>query len=186
MKFRDILEAKTITIYHGDNYGTKKLEPKYMFQENSNNQEGVGIYFGNIETAKSYGKNIVSTEINPKNFVNSREPISKVVSDSVLRKFLKEISKLDIEEFYYLITDYGIEVKEPEDVTDKHITEFVQYIKNEEVRNFQITFCENFGVIDFVNLWNKIIKIHGTYFKQPSDTWYAIINTNYNLKNINI
>lgn len=31
---------KPITVYHGDNFGTTKLEPKWMLHKESNNQEG--------------------------------------------------------------------------------------------------------------------------------------------------
>ena len=55
-----------IKIYHGDNYNTNKLSPKLM--NSGNNQEGIGIYFGDLETAQFYGNNIVNIEINENNF----------------------------------------------------------------------------------------------------------------------
>lgn len=42
--FREWLrEANTlITVYHGDNFGTAKIDPKWMLHADSNNQEGAG------------------------------------------------------------------------------------------------------------------------------------------------
>ena len=55
----------------------------------------------------------------------------------------------------------------------------------EEVRNFQITMAQEFGVVDFVEAWNKIIKIPGTFQEQGGDEiWYAIIDTTINLKKL--
>jgi len=68
MKFKEFINeaSNMVTIYHGDNYGTKKLDPKLM--NNGNNQEGIGIYFGTLDVAEDYGKNIVQVTVNKKDF----------------------------------------------------------------------------------------------------------------------
>jgi hypothetical protein len=43
MKFSEFINESKSTIFHGDDFGTKKLEPKLM--NNGNNQEGVGGVF---------------------------------------------------------------------------------------------------------------------------------------------
>jgi len=175
-KFLESLhESKTI-IYHGDNHNTTKLDPALM--NNGNNQEGIGIYFGSLETAKSYGKNIVKLEIQNKDFINARESISKHLKSKVYNLLIK-LHKLDTEILYYDCTDWGIEVQEPEDVQDYHIKELTNYLKDEEVRNFQIDYANKFGVQNFVKIWNEVFpNIHGTYYKQYNDElWYAVINT---------
>jgi len=42
MKFKEFINESTEITYHGDDFGTKKLEAKLM--NNGNNQEGIGIY----------------------------------------------------------------------------------------------------------------------------------------------
>ena len=178
-KFRDYIN-ESITIYHGDNHNTTKLDSKLM--NNGNNQEGIGIYFGSLETAESYGKNIVYLEINPKNFIESREPVKKHLR-SKLQDILVELHNLDPEPLYYDCTDWGMEVSSPEDIEPYHLAQLAKNIENEEVRNFQIDMAEKFSVENFVKIWNKIYpNIYGTYHVQPNDTWYAVINTKLKLK----
>ena len=173
-KFKNYLIEKKITVYHGDRHNTKKLDVKLM--NNGNNQEGIGIYFSdNIEDTKTYGKDVVSASINTNNFINSHDDIA-VIGNSKIEKILKDLFKLDEEEFYYLITDYGVEVHNPEDVNENYIKELVNLIKNEEVRNFQIDLSDRFGVKQFVDIWNKITKIDGTFQKQNGSVWYSVIN----------
>lgn len=35
-------ESNNISVYHGDDFNTTKLDPKWMLHKDSNNQEGVG------------------------------------------------------------------------------------------------------------------------------------------------
>lgn len=189
-KFKDFIsEGKLELIYHGDNYATKKLIPKLMLQDSSNAQEGVGIYFSNlIKTAENYGKDIISIEVDTKKLVPSRGYTEDYITKTKIIKLLKEIKKgmdrNDPEEFYYFITDY-VEVYEPEDVDDSHLAELARMLGNDQVRNFQITLAELAGVEDFVDVWNKIIKIDGTYDKVSSEeTWYAIINPKYKVNKV--
>ena len=185
MSFKQYLNESKITVYHGDNYGTKKLDPKLM--NNGNNQEGIGIYFGDYETAEKYGKFIVSAEINPKMFMDSREDIGKYLSEQQIAKLLMSLPKgvgwerKNKDDLYSLVTDYGVEVYEPEDLKSHHIHEAARLMMDEEVRNFQITLAETFGVERFVERWNDIFpRRHGTY--NPELGFYSIINTRIKVK----
>lgn len=182
MKFKEYInESKTI-IYHGDNFSTKKLESKLM--NNGNNQEGIGIYFGSLETAKAYGKNIIHTEIDTKKFINSRGEISKFLKLSEIINILTDMYKEDVEAMYYIITDWGIEISEPEDIEEYMFEELAQNMSNDDVRDFQTTLANTFGVVPFVESWNKHTKIDGTYQDQGNDIWYAVINTKIKVKQI--
>jgi hypothetical protein len=174
MKLKVLLEAKSTTIYHGDNAGTKKLEAKLM--NNGNNQEGIGIYFGSLETAKSYGKYLVSATVDSTKFINSRGDVGKELNLLSVKLFLSELHKLDREPLYYALTDWGKEIMKPEDVTKSDINFLAKQYLDEEVRNFQIDMADKFGVVAFVETWNRVFRhIHGTYNKDLD--WYCIINT---------
>jgi len=183
MKFRKFLNESKVVIYHGDDFNTTKLEPKLM--NNGNNQEGIGIYFSNkLATAEGYGKDIVSTSINTRDFIDSRVPILNINKTKIF-KMLKHLHSLDNEPLYYQMTDWGIEVQEPEDITDALIKEHITNVNFEEVRNFQITLAQDYGVVNFVNAWNKYVGICGTYSKQSStEMWYAVIDTHIKLKKV--
>lgn len=188
-EFREWLrEANTLTtVYHGDNFGTTKIDPKWMLHADSNNQEGVGIYFGTLlETAQAYGKDIVKAEINHKKFIDSRASVSKLNKASTV-KLLQELHKIDNEPLWYLLTDYNFEVYEPEDVEDYHLEKLYDKMKSTQIRWFQIELAEKFGTENFVKAWNKHLKIDGTFQVQDKSTnniWYAIINTDIKLTKI--
>lgn len=115
-KFTDFLVEKSnqITIYHGDNFNTIKINPKRMLTDNSNNQEGVGIYFGSLDVAKSYGKNIVFCTVDKTKFWDSRALVGDFKElKNELPKILSELNKSNSLEFFYLASDY-IEITEPE------------------------------------------------------------------------
>ena len=180
MTFRElIVEGKKITVYHGDNYGTSKIEIRLM--NNGNNQEGIGIYFGTLATAESYGKDIVSAEIDLSKFIDSRKPIGKYLNDKKIFEILNELFEIDKETFYYYITDW-VEVYEPEDITDDNIMYLAKKVKSDQVRNFQIDLSQRFGVENFVKAWNKFTKIDGTF--NPELEFYAILNPNIKLEKI--
>jgi len=184
MKFSDYINESKTTIYHGDNFGTKKLEPKLM--NNGNNQEGIGIYFGDLETAETYGSNIVTAEIDPKNYIDSRKDIGKYVKVNKITDILNDMIKADADAMYYMITDWGIEIAEPEDIEYGHLEFLADKMQNDEVRNFQVTLAETFGVQAFVESWNKHLpKIHGTFQPQNRDIWYCVINTKVKVKSYN-
>ena len=72
--------AKPKILYHGDNFGTKNLSIELMMHEQSNNKEGVGIYFSpDIDVAHTYGNKISSIKTRGLKIVNSRSPVSRVV-----------------------------------------------------------------------------------------------------------
>jgi len=184
MKFKEFINESTVITYHGDDFNTKKLEAKLM--NNGNNQEGIGIYFGSLATAETYGKDIIKAEINPKNYIDSRKNINKYLTIRQIIKILKDMYKVDEETMYYMITDWGVEISEPEDIMEEHIEFLADKMQNEEVRNFQITMAQEFNVIDFVESWNKHCKnIHGTFQKQGNgEIWYCIINTNVKVQKV--
>ena len=183
MNFRKYLIESVKTVYHGDDFNTTKLDPKLM--NNGNNQEGIGIYFyDNIVTGQQYGKNLVSASINPTKFIESRVEIIKIGKTKIF-KLLKHLHGVDPEPLYYQITDWGIEISEPDDVTDSIIKEHINNILDEEVRNFQITLAEDYGVVEFVEAWNKYVKIPGTYNKESAtETWFALIDTSIKLEKV--
>jgi len=187
MKFKDFINESSVITYHGDDFDTKKIEAKLMMTDGSNNQEGIGVYFGSLETAETYGKDIVSAKINPKNFVDSRKDIGKYIKISQMVDMLTDMWKSDEETMYYMITDWGLEISEPEDIEQEHMEYLANNMQSDEVRNFQITLAEQFGVVTFVDSWNTHCKnIHGTCQKQGGDeVWYCIINTKIKLKKEN-
>ena len=183
MNFKQFLNESKIKVYHGDNHDTKRLDPKLM--NNGNNQEGIGIYFGDYETAEKYGKFIVEAEINPKMFIHSRKSIGDFVKSDSLGRFIRGLElgtwkNKNKENLWSLATDYGVEVYEAEDLKPYHIDELARLMKDEQVRNFQITLAETFGVERFVNHWNFYFRWHGTY--NPDNGFYAIINTKIKVK----
>ena len=184
MTFKNlILEGRKVTIFHGDNFRTKKLEPKLM--NNGNNQEGIGIYFSNnIETAKTYGKDLISVEVDEKKLIPSRGYIGEEIGTDKIAELLKAMNEVDNEEMYYYMTDW-IEIYEPEDIEDYHFEMMAENIQDDQVRNFQIDLAQKFGVEDFVEAWNKITKIDGIWEEQYSgEIWYAIINPKIKVQQI--
>lgn len=177
MKFREFLLESMLEIYHGNDHSTKMLVPKLM--NNGNNQHGIGIYFtNNKSTAESYGKHVVKINVNTSKLINNKDFISVIGKNKIL-KILKILSS-DKEGMYILTSNYGIEIFDSKDLKTTHVEELVHLMLDEEVRNFQITLAEEFGVEKFVNAWNKITNIDGTYEKRgPGEIWYAIINTKY-------
>ena len=171
-----IKEANSITIYHGDNFNTKKIDPKLMM--NGNVQEGPGIYFGSLEVAQSYGKNVVYTEVDPKKFIPSRGTVGKYLK--LRYNIMKILHKTDPEPFYYDLTDWGQEIAEPEDVTSEDLRFLSEQIKEEEVRNFLIGLAQSFGPEEVANAWMKVYPNKlGTYNNEID--FYAIINTKVSL-----
>ncbi len=172
--FKDfILENKNITVYHGDNFNTNKLNPKLM--NNGNNQEGVGIYFGDLKTAKTYGRDIVSIELDKSKFINSRNILDQEVSLPKIIKIITQLYKKDKEAMFFLMSDY-VYITDVGEINKYNLEEFAGFMMHDEVRNFQITMAETFGVINFVDIWNKTLpNIHGTYEKISG--FYCVINT---------
>ena len=167
--------SSMVRIYHGDNYGTTKIDPKMMMSDKSNNQEGVGIYFGTLDVAKDYGKDIITAKVNKKRFWGSRNSLSKHTNYRFILSLFKRLFEIDKEPLYYMVTDWGMEVSEPEDVTWKELRDLAQNMMDEEVRNFQISMAQEYGVEVFVKAWNRVFSDNlGTYNKE--NDFYAIIN----------
>lgn len=175
---------RIIDVYHGDNHGTTRLDPRLM--NNGNNQEGIGIYFSDqYETAKFYGRSIVKATIDLSKFVPAREPIGILRERRGITNLLHDMNRVDAESMFYLLTDFGIFVQEPEDVEPEHIDELYDLMQNEQVRNFQVTMAETFNVIDFVRSWNRHLRVDGTYEKNShNEIWVAIINTNTRVEKV--
>lgn len=173
-----------VEVYHGDNYGTTRLEPRLM--NNGNNQEGIGIYFSDqYKTAEFYGRHIVKATIDLSRFCSAREPVARLNSERDIKRLLHDMNGVDPESMFYLLTDFGIFVQEPEDVEPYHIDELYDFMKNEQVRNFQITMAETFNVVDFVRSWNRHVRIDGTYEKNShNELWVAIINTDIKVERV--
>jgi len=149
-----------LILYHGDNHKTNSINPLLM--NNGFNQEGIGIYFSpDIKLAESYGKDIIKIEVNKKDFLPSRGIIGDYVSKTNLINFLKEGGFKD------LSTDYGLEYLD--------YNKFYDLIKEEQIRNFQITIVEEIGVNKFLNLWKKHIKKQGLYDKNIYSVLYGKI-----------
>ena len=171
------IQAHSITVYHGDNHGTTAMDPKLM--NYGNNQEGIGIYFGTLDTARGYGDKIASTTIDTANFLNSRSITADKLSIGNLTTLIQELNKRD-SDFWYLFTDFGMDV-EQDTVEEYHCSELAQALGDDELRNMQITLAERSNVELFVQLWNKIFpNVHGLY----DDEFYAILNTNYKLTKV--
>lgn len=176
MKINEI-QSQSITVYHGDNYGTTTMNPKLM--NYGNNQEGIGIYFGTLDTAHGYGDKIVSTVIDTANFLNSRTVTADKLLMDKLTTLIQELNKHN-SDFWYLFTDFGMDV-EQDTVEKHHCNELALALGDDELRNMQITLAERSNVELFVQLWNKIFpNVHGLY----NDEFYAIINTNYKLSKV--
>lgn len=182
-KFQEFLnESKTVTVYHGNKYGTSKINPKHM--DSSINEHGVGIYFTDeFNTSKMYGEHVVKAEINPSDFIESRSFIEKLGKSFF--NLLKYLYKIEPEGIWYLVTDYGMEVFNPEDVEESHLYELYKIAGKEQIRHMQQTLVDNTSVEDFVEGWLKTIKYKGTYQKQQTgETFYMIIDPNVKLEKV--
>lgn len=179
-----ILESITTEVtYHGDNHGTREITAKNMWL-GGNSQEGIGIYFGPMEVAKHYGKQIVSAEVTPENYIESRSVAIDTLGYKNIHKILLALQKADLESMYYFISDYGFDVGEIEDVADFNIEAMVEILGNNEVRNFQIELVERFDIQTFVDIWNsEVPEIHG--LKDTEVEFYIVINYNVKLNPLN-
>jgi len=177
MRVSDLFENDSNDIlYHGDNIGTTKLQAQWMLHGESNNQEGVGIYFSpDIEIAYSYGDKVSSISKTGLKIVNSRRPVDKVINDRTAIKLLQYLNIHD-SDFWYMLTDYGIEVSSQNQVQTSHLTQLHNMMKQEEIRNWQIELTQATDVITVVNGWNQIIKIDALF--ETDTQFYAVINTN--------
>lgn len=181
MRLNQLTESNSV-LYHGDDYGTTALNPKWMMHGMSNNQEGVGIYFSpDIEVAKTYGSKISSISTAGLRIVNSRMSLQKAIpkqSAINLMKYLNEVN----EEFWYKVSDY-VEVTGPEDVQDYHFSILYDMMKQQEIRDWQIELAQGSSTEDLVEGWNKFIPLDGLY--ETDSQFYAIINTTIKVDRVN-
>jgi hypothetical protein len=127
---------------------------------------------------------MISIDINPKNFINSRGTVAEQISLKKLEKIYLDLWKDDNETMYYELTDWGIELSEPEDVKEYHVRKLATLQSDNEVRNLQVDLAEKFGVKMFVKSWNKhLSNIHGTF--QKNEGIWCVINTKYKVNKIN-
>jgi len=171
---------RELRVYHGDNYGTSRININRMLVDNSNNQEGVGIYFGSLDVAKTYGKDIIFADINLDRFVDSRTSIIDVININTIIKILQALWKSDPEAMWYYMTDFGLEIPEVFDIKPKHLRFLAKALEAQEVRNFQIELVQIFDLHTFVNAWNHYTDIDGTHSFVSNDDvgFFAIINPN--------
>lgn len=177
MRLLNLLESDDLILYHGDDYGTIDLDPKWMIHDESNNQEGVGIYFTPIiDDARGYGPKISSLRITPylqDRIVDSRSLTSDHIDPEMGLQLLSYIHQRD-EDFWYAVSDYA-GVAEPEEVEEYHLEEMFRMMSSQEIRNFQSELATHSSGEVFVEAWNAIVPIIGLWEKQTQ--YYAIINT---------
>lgn len=162
-------------VFHGGDHVLATLDPKWMLHDESNNQEGVGIYFSpDISVAQRYGPKISYTDIAGLKIVSSRDDAGKHLTDEQVINMFKFILSND-EDFWYKISDY-VEVAEPDDVEDHHLAVVWDMMKPQELRNWQSEICMATSNETFVAAWNKFTGIDGTY--ETDTQFYAIINPN--------
>jgi len=167
-----IQESSLTTIYHGDNFGTRRLEPNRM--NSGNNQEGIGVYFTkDISVARDYGSKVVSLDIDQSKFLPSREHLGYFLQENEVVKFLSILIE-ESEDFWYLLSDYGIEVSEPEEVETYHLRQLYAMMKDGQIRNFQTEIADQLDDMDlFLKAWKECFKWQGTYNEDLG--WYAVI-----------
>ncbi len=176
-ELEDMKNNNKIKLYHGDNFKTKELDSKLML--NGNNQEGVGIYFGTLDVAKSYGKNIIEIELDRSRLVPSRAIAQEYISETKICSLLDGLKEENPKAMVGYLQDWGKEVYEIDGISSKDIMFLAEQNKEEEIRNLQIELAQRFGVENFVKVWNKEMDIDGTYDNETG--FYAVINTDINV-----
>lgn len=179
MRFLDLIEDENLVLYHGDDYGTTTLDPKWMIHDESNNQEGVGIYFTpNIDDARGYGPKISSLTLTPyqqQHLVDSRSLTSDHINPEMGLKLLMTIHQND-EDFWYAVSDYSYgAVTEPEDVDEHHLADMFHIMSTQEIRNFQSELATHSSGPVLIAAWNAIVPIIGMW--EEKTQYYSIINT---------
>lgn len=171
MKASDLTDK---IVYHGDNFGTTVLQPKYMMHSASNNQEGVGIYFTpDINVALTYGPKISKISIANLNIKNSRATVKNTIPKANALKLLQYLHTVN-NEFWYHISDYA-EVSDRNMVRNQHFNTMLASAGEQELRNWQIELAQASTPTDLISGWNKYIKISGLY--EPVSQFYSIIDT---------
>ena len=137
--------TETLTVYHGDNFGSIKLEPRAMYLPNARCEEGPGIYFTtNRGTAQIYGRDILIAEIDPSRFLPSRAIASTVLDPSEIRAVLSAMG----------VRGSGAEIAE---------------LMSLEVRELLITLIKMAGsnIERFISAWASATDYDGTIYTVP-------------------
>lgn len=181
MKLTDLQEI----LYHGGDFKTTFLNPKWMMHNDSNNLEGVGIYFTpNINEAERYGTYISSIiKGDLKKIVDSRQSTEKLVSAKNAENFFNYILNNN-EDFWYKISDY-VYVTNRNDVSENKIREMFDIMKSQQLRNWQTEIAMSISddMDLFVHAWNKFIRIDAMY--DPNTEYYSVIQTNVQVTPVN-
>lgn len=179
--------SSLVEVFHGDDFGTKAIEVERMFSNKRayGNQEGFGVYFTDRKsTAETYGKDLVSAYINPRKFIDSQKTV-KALGTTTLLKILSDLYDSDNESAFYLITDYAVDIMEPNQMRKGHLRMILKYMMGEQIRHFQIDMCQRFDIHSFYKAWNTHTKYQGTKRKQMNgETFYAISDTDIDLKQL--
>lgn len=162
-------------LFHGGSHVLTNLEPKWMLHGESNNQEGVGIYFSpDIKVAQGYGEKISYIVNDHITIKPSRAPIDTMITADQAVKIFSYILERD-ENFWYMISDY-VEVSEPEDIEQYHLETVWDMMKDQMARDWQLELAMASNVVDFVEAWHNFTSIDGLY--EDDSKFYAIINPN--------
>lgn len=134
----------TLTVYHGDNFGSISLTTRAMYLPNARCEEGPGIYFTtNKRTAQAYGRDILIAQIDPSKFLPSR-----ATAHTVLRP--EEVSEV--------IVEMGID---PSGVN-------IERLMDLEVRELLIRLIKLTPDVDrFISAWNDVTGYDGTIYEVP-------------------
>ena len=172
-----------VVTYHGDDFGTSKVTIKNMWLD-GNSQEGIGIYFGPASVAEGYGKYISKALVDPSRYIESRENTLDAIGVDNLAKILEECWKADAEQMYYLATDYGIDIPEPEDIEDYHMEMVAGLLGNNEIRHIQVEIVQAFNIEILVKAWMKVLPdVHG--LKESDNEFFIVINTGVGVTPVN-
>jgi transcriptional regulator of met regulon len=107
--------------------------------------------------------------------VSNKIPLPKVVT------LLKEIAN-NYDDFWMMFTDYGFEVENNKNITDKMYLNIANTMSDNEIRNFQIELVQASNIKVFVEAWLKVVKKYGTYNKELG--FYALMHNDNSIAKI--
>ena len=178
-----------IEVFHGQKFAMNSgLQPVWMFHEEGNFEEGAGIYFADeISVADGYSdkksEHIYKAIIDETKLVNSRGFMDEEIGTDKIHLILKDLHEKDAEPLYYYLTDYGVELSEPDEVEDYHLEMLADNLGSLEVRNFQIDMSQRFSGVDFVDSWRKVLPdVIGTVNSDRG--FYALLDTDIKVEKV--
>ena len=100
--------AHKVVAFHGTDYPTQELEPKWMAHADANQQEGVGIYFAtNRAVAESYGSILIEADLDLDRFVPSRDLVEDHFTVEEIAALLFRMGQARrTDDMYYFITNW--------------------------------------------------------------------------------